>query len=284
MHPEKWRETCDPFALPYTNFRPVEILGYPHAGNDVFHARGMCEGREVTAYIKVARQSGAAIENEVEILKQLDFPHLPEVLDFGFTGTPFSVTRELPGQRLSVILAEDSSRQPQTYMEEYGAALAALHRLQPAAKPVADRRFFHRPEEELLKKVDVLFLRDFLLREAPAGERCFCHGDFHYANILWERGHISGLLDFELAGYGCREFDIAWALIRRPGQKFMNTPEELRLFLQGYGSGSYNEDAVAYYMAQIYVYFLQFSREDEEYCSYVRAWLKKLADGESVLT
>lgn len=283
MHPEKWRETCDPFALPYTNFRPVEILGYPHAGNDVFHARGMYGGREVTAYIKVARQPGAAIENEVAILRQLQGPQVPPVLDFDFSGTPFSVTKELPGRRLSVILAEDSSQHPQAYMEEYGAALAALHRLQPAAKPVADRRFFHRPEEELLKKADVLFLRDFLLREPPVGAACFCHGDFHYANILWERGHISGLLDFELAGYGCREFDIAWALIRRPGQKFMNAPEELRLFLQGYGSGSYNEEAVVFYMAQIYAYFLQFGGEDTEYCGYVRNWLKKAAAGDIYL-
>ncbi|MBR4888339.1 MAG: aminoglycoside phosphotransferase family protein [Clostridia bacterium] len=283
MHPKKWRETCDPFALPYTNFHPVEILGYPHAGNDVFHARGMCGGQEVNAYIKVARQPGAAIENEVAVLQQLQIPHVPQVLDFGFTGTPFSVTKELPGQRLSVILAEDTNERPQAYMEEYGAALRALHRLQPAAKPVADRRFFHHPEEELLKKADVLFLRDFLLREAPAGERCFCHGDFHYANILWENGRISGLLDFELAGYGCREFDIAWVLIRRPGQKFMNTPEELRLFLQGYGSGSYSEEAVVFYMAQIYVYFLQFGLEDEEYAGYVRAWLKKAAAGDACL-
>ncbi|MGN1020319.1 MAG: hypothetical protein ACI4O7_08075 [Aristaeellaceae bacterium] len=36
-HPEKWRETADPFQLPYRRFRVTEVLGYPHAGNDVFH-------------------------------------------------------------------------------------------------------------------------------------------------------------------------------------------------------------------------------------------------------
>lgn len=44
----------DPFLLPYKPFHPIEILGCPHAGNDVFHARGICEGKEVRAYIKVA--------------------------------------------------------------------------------------------------------------------------------------------------------------------------------------------------------------------------------------
>lgn len=73
-HPAKWRDTCDPFALPFHSFRPLEILGYPHAGNDVFHARGLYRGVEVRAYIKVARQQGSAIENEVAILERLDAP------------------------------------------------------------------------------------------------------------------------------------------------------------------------------------------------------------------
>ena len=34
--PKKWRETIDPFELKFTNFILKEILGYPHAGNDVF--------------------------------------------------------------------------------------------------------------------------------------------------------------------------------------------------------------------------------------------------------
>lgn len=31
-HPAKWRETADPFQLPYRRFRLTEVLGYPHAG------------------------------------------------------------------------------------------------------------------------------------------------------------------------------------------------------------------------------------------------------------
>ena len=73
-HPDKWRETIDPFSLAYKSFHPIEILGYPHAGNDVFHARGIYKGKEVRAYIKAARQKGAAIENEVAILSQLHSP------------------------------------------------------------------------------------------------------------------------------------------------------------------------------------------------------------------
>lgn len=276
-HPDRWRETIDPFSLPYRSFRPVEILGYPHAGNDVFHARGMFEGREVRAYIKAARQKGAAIENEVRILSQLHSSVFPAVIDHDPGGTPFSVTMELPGERLSAIVGENRGMESMNYMEEYGAALAKLHRISIRAGDVKDRRFFHAPSEELLKDVRLEELGDFFSRPPAAAVRCFCHGDFHYANILWDDHHISGILDFELAGYGDRDFDIAWALFRRPGQRFMKTEGEQTAFLHGYQQAAdCDPEAVRYYMAQCYVYFLEFSKDDKEYCEFIRNWLKKL--------
>lgn len=71
VHPEKWRDTIDPFTLKYKRFKPLKILGYPHAGNDVFHVVGEYLGEGITAYIKVARREDAAIKNEVEALKRL---------------------------------------------------------------------------------------------------------------------------------------------------------------------------------------------------------------------
>ena len=38
-HPEKWRDTEDPYSLPYKNFSLLEVIGYPHAGNDVFQVK-----------------------------------------------------------------------------------------------------------------------------------------------------------------------------------------------------------------------------------------------------
>ena len=59
-YPEKWRETCDPFALAYHEFRPTEVLGYPHAGNDVFRMRGEWEGRaDVFRALRVLRSVAA---------------------------------------------------------------------------------------------------------------------------------------------------------------------------------------------------------------------------------
>jgi hypothetical protein len=39
--------------LPYTNFILLEVLGYPHAGYDVFYAKGVYEKKEVFVFINV---------------------------------------------------------------------------------------------------------------------------------------------------------------------------------------------------------------------------------------
>lgn len=274
QHPEKWRETSDPFTFDYHHFRPLEILGYPHARNDVFHVRGIHEGREVLAYIKAARQRESAIERDVALLSQFNSPICPKVLDAGQTPAAFSVTQALPGSRLSVILGENTGLASLAYMEAYGAALARLHQLTPDAPPQADRRFRHRPPKELLDKLGLSSL-DSYFDHPPVHQRIgFCHGDFHYANLLWQDEQISAILDFELAGYGDQDFDLAWAMFRRPGQRFLRTAEEEQLFLQGYGKHNrFDAQAVRFYMAQSYVYFLEFSDDDPEYCAYIRAWL-----------
>ncbi|MBQ1409746.1 MAG: aminoglycoside phosphotransferase family protein [Oscillospiraceae bacterium] len=279
-HPDKWRETIDPFSLPYKSFKPTEILGYPHAGNDVFYARGLFGGKEVKAYIKVARQKGAAIENEVAILSQFHSPIYPTVIDYGFDETTFSVTLELSGERLSVLVGENETLESLSFMEEYGASLARLHQLSVSARPVKDRRFFHSPPDELLNGLGLGEYKGFFANPPKDAVQCFCHGDFHYANILWDRHHISGILDFELSGIGNRDFDIAWAMFRRPGQKFMKTDVEQAAFLRGYQQLALCDHAsIQYYMAQCYVYFLRFSGVDTEYCDYVRFWLNQLKKG-----
>lgn len=273
-HPIKWRNTCDPFRLPYHSFQLNTVLGYPHAGNDVFHVQGVYHGKSITAYVKVARQQSASIENEVAILSQLDGAVFPKIIDFDYDTIPFSVSMEMPGIRLSSIVGENEDMCSLSFMEEYGEALSKLHKLEPNAPQQADRRFFHCPSADMLEKLQLPYLSDYFQKPPSTHETVFCHGDFHYANVLWDRSHISAILDFELVGYGDRDFDIAWALFLRPGQKFLKSSHECSEFLKGYGKhGAYDSEAVKYYMAQCYVHFLSFCGDDTEYCEYVRSWL-----------
>ena len=97
----------------------------------------------------------------------------------------------------------------------------------------------------------------------------------------WEQytDWLSGILDFELAGYGNRDFDIAWVLFLRPGQKFLKSDIEQQEFLKGYARcGKYDLAAVHYYMVQCYVYYLQFSSNDKEYCEYMHKWISNLTE------
>ena len=276
-HPAKWRETIDPFSLGYHGFRPEEILGYPHAGNDVFHVRGTIDEKPVRAYIKSARQKERNFLTEVKLLSQLDDPIFPRVLDYDKEHGSFSVTEELPGLRLSVIVGENLTMESLSYMEEYGEALSRIHAMTPDTGTQKDRKFYHTPPADLLKELNLSHLEGFFATNKPKdGVTVFCHGDCHYANILWQDHHISGILDFELSGYGDRDFDIAWTVFLRPGQKFFKTEEEVEAFLRGYGKhGQCHPKSVRYYMAQCYIYFLHSCGEDEAYGSYIRDWLNK---------
>ncbi len=277
-HPEKWRDTVDPYELPYRNFRLTEVMGYPHAGNDVFHVKGIYQQKEIEAYIKVARQLGADIENEINIIEHIDCELTPSIIDYDEERKYFVVSVAKPGERLSAIVGDNSNRDSLVYLFEYGQTLAELHAQEGKFADVKDRRFFHIPGKDYFAELNIEFVYDYLLANQPnTVTKCFCHGDFHYANILWENKHISAILDWELSGWGNKEFDIAWALILRPGQKFMNTEEELSLFVDGYLSvGNCNLDYVNYYMVLIYSYFYKIGRNDEAYQTYIKDFFDSL--------
>jgi len=270
-HPEKWRETADPFQLPFSRFLLKEVLGYPHAGNDVFQVTGMYHEQEVEAFIKIARQRGADIRREIDTVSALGWSTLPAIIDHDENKERFVVTMAKEGERLSTILGDNQGLASMEYLYEYGQTLALLHKTEGSFPDVKDRSYFHIPPPEHFEKHGLEFVYEYLIKHQPKEiHRCFCHGDFHYANILWKDKHISAILDFELSGMGNKEFDIAWALILRPGQRFLKTGEEIRRFLEGYLSqGSFQAEYVRYYMILIYSRFYDFGESSDGYQEYI---------------
>ena len=271
--PDKWRETVDPFTLELKNFKILEVLGYPYAGNDVFYVKGIYNNEEVYAFIKVARQKGADIDNEVDVISKLKMKECPVVLEH--IEEKCVVTKEVVGERLSSIVGDNEEMQSLGYIDRWGEKLAYIHSINGDFIDVKDRRFFHVPDIEYFKDNNIEFVYDYLINnKCESDSKCFTHGDFHHANILWDNNEIVGILDFELSGIGVKEFDIAWAIIRRPNQRFMKTEEEVNRFLEGYSRlGTYNIDCVRYYMCVIYSYFYIVGK-DEEYKEFVYNWLK----------
>ncbi len=253
--PEKWRETADPFSIAIPDFQLSAVLGYPHAGNDVFHVEGLYRGAPCRAFLKVSRQPGADLPREARLLQTLPLPCLPPLLGWSAGEPAWLLTEELSGARLSVILGDNAGLPSLDYLPAYGRALAAIHRLEVDAPPVADRRFFHLPPRDVAETWGLQRELAWLEAQPAAGEsRCFVHGDFHYANLLWQDGRLTATLDWELAGLGSREFDLAWAVFRRPGQRFLTSLQEIEVFLRGYGQ-PFNRAAFWRYYVQIALWF-----------------------------
>ncbi len=271
--PPKWRETIDPFSIKFTRFSLSEVLGYPHAANDVFYVKGIIEDKPVTAFLKVERHVDANVDNEIQILRQFPFPYVPKILDSSLKPPKFILTEELPGERLSIIVGENKHQESYPYLSEFGKTLATFHQLRITCEDVRDRRVFHPKPKAFFETHDLLNIHDYLESHQPKPvHRCFVHGDFHYANLLWQEEKISAVLDYELSGIGNREFDIAWACFLRPGQKFLNTREEVELFLEGYQSeGDFSRELFIYYFLLIAGWFYAVGGDQPGYRDQVRA-------------
>ena len=275
VQPKKWRDCIDPFTINFRKFKLLKILGYPHARNDVFYCKGAICQKPLFCFLKVARTDND-IKNEVEKLAKIKFKHIPKIVEFDKKKFFYIITKKISGKRLSEIVGDNKDSKSLNYMFEFGKTLAQIHQLNYKNDFVKNRKFFEIPNQDYCKENNLEFVRDWLINNKPKSKDCcFCHGDFHYANILWNRGHISGILDWELAGINIREFDVAWSLILRPSQRFMNTQREIDLFLEGYKSvHSLNIDYVKYYMVQIYSYFYTFKNNEETYNNYILEFFK----------
>jgi len=90
------------------------------------------------------------------------------------------------------------------------------------AQGEAGEGFSKCPTPHLFQKHGLEKAEAYLLANPPKeASECFVHGDCHCASVLWEGGSVSAALDYEISGTGMREFDLAWALVLRPGQKFL---------------------------------------------------------------
>ena len=273
--PEKWKETVDPFTIKFNNFKLLEVLGYPHARNDVFYCKGVYKNKELFAFVKYASKKDSNIKRETNIIRKLKQPYAPEIIDFDECGE-FIVTKEVVGERLSYIL-QTTNEKSIDYMYEYGKTLGQIHSTIINCEKVSHRKFFDLPSVDFLKEHDIDFVYEYLKANKPKQVfKCFCHGDFHYANILWNNKKIVGVLDWELSGIGNKEFDIAWAIINRPNQNFLKHDLEVKEFLKGYKSiNDCRVKYVKYYMVLIYSHFIAVDKNNKQYREFVKKYLKR---------
>lgn len=254
----------DIYSISFKNFKVLSVEGYPHGRNDIFYCRILRDSRIEYAFIKVARDDFSDLDREIAVLNKMDFNFTPEVIESNTREIKYIVTKAIRGKRLSQKVMNDNNRYMRNYIKNYVEALVLHHRLTIDFEDVEDRPFFHLPSQEYFTKYNLESYREYLLENKPEKrDKVFVHGDMHYANILFDGKEVVAVLDYELAGKGVREFDMAWSIFLRPGQKFFKSKWIVEYFLEEYGKyESFNRVAFYYYFTLIASRFISFGEED----------------------
>ena len=282
---EKWRDSViniDDIIL--KNAVINSVVSYPPAGNDVFECKGLVNGKKCNFIIKSERGSFADFENEIKVLDALKNKFLvPKVIESGNVNShTYIVLSKINGDKLSDIFKEQHNVDKNRYLYTYGKQLAEIHNY-VINWAVAKMRNIN----DVPSKVNYSFDDDwensivnYLIKNKPAIVfDTFIHGDFHYGNILWKNYKITGILDWEYSGLGFKEQDIAWALILRPGQKFMDNLDDYDSFLEGYKScGSYDNNKLKWALINglMHFYLMNKNKNDKEYLNSLKGLINTL--------
>ena len=236
MKYKKFRETkVNVFDIPFKTFHIKEILNYMPAGNDVLEI--LTEDNK-NYFVKIERSKVADFEAEyknITALKELGYSHVPNIIEFIDTADyKCLVLDKISGDRLSNIINDNNKEK---YLFNLGKELANIHLITSDCFNIAKQRVINDIPFSDIYSIDdsvkkyINYLKD---NNYEKEMNTFIHGDFHYANVLWDNELITGVLDWEYSGKGHKEQDIAWSLVVRPGQKFLNTINDFNIFLNGY--------------------------------------------------
>jgi aminoglycoside phosphotransferase (APT) family kinase protein len=204
----------------------------PLTGGRLNHAVRVNEGY-VLRWREPARSTGS-LQREVAILARLgDRVPAPKVLASGLNEMlgEYVIQTWIPGQNLlRAWLAHPEVTTREWWLREWIDTIRAIHaerfarpgswvggELQeaPSWRLYVERRV--RKRLDLLMRVPgmdrqlVLAAERYLKRTAPVledGAFCLIHRDLHFANVLVEGPHLTGILDFELAEVGPPDYEL----------------------------------------------------------------------------
>jgi len=210
----------------------LDILGGPLAGAHQVVLRadapsGIAESwgkAEEFAILRVAHRAGVKVPEPLWLDQQ-----------GSVIGQPFHITRRLPGsadpRKLVRAIEEDAG---DALVAELGGEVAKLHAITPAHAPealaflpkpagdrIASRLAAHRAQIDRLPEAQPVleWAINRLEDEAPRYVRApdtitLCHRDFRSGNYLVADDRLTGLLDFEFAGWSDPYEDLGWFCAR----------------------------------------------------------------------
>lgn len=271
---EKWRELeTDPFDIPFKKIKLKKIISYPPAQNDVIECVCEYNENEINAIIKIERSKMAEFKVEIDHLKKLkNKQNIPNLIEYGkYNNKNYIVIEKMQGERLSDLFkTKIMKKEKQQYLYNYGKELANIHQINFKTTHNAKIRIINEyPKSENYSSIPkeletyINFLKE---NNCFKKNDTFIHGDFHYANILWENYKTTGLLDWEYSGLGYKEQDIAWSCILRPSQNFMDNLSDIKKFLEGYLEiGNFNKKELIWCLINGYCHFYLLNLNNETY-------------------
>jgi aminoglycoside phosphotransferase (APT) family kinase protein len=237
--------------------------------NDVFLCTGEFDGRPTSAYIKISKHPQLSLSNECDVLSALQDTGLPVPVVFWYGGkrNDVMIVEAMTGRMIWDYI--DPRRGPYDggkaleYLYSYGECLARIHALAMSWPPQKRSQLHGLIGEEAVADERFNSLVSWVTAsDAMSPERVFVHGDFNTASVLFDNNAISGIVDWEFAGTGWREYDLAWALPAR--MSFLNKKPERDAILDGYRAhASYSETALRFCEVLNYLHFAYWTRKTE---------------------
>lgn len=277
---KKWRDLAiDPFSIDFKKIELKEIISYPPAGNDVIECHCIYNNQLIKAFIKIERSKMANFTIEVEHLKILNHFNycslIPQVYETGvIDNKSYIVLESLDGDRLSDLLKYNKNISKEDYLFKYGLSLAHLHSIPTKKFKVAKKRIINDiPSQDNYDIDDFISpIIKYLEENKPKfNNDTFIHGDFHYANILWKDGEVSGILDWEYSGKGFKEQDIAWSCVLRPTQHFMDNIDDIKIFIKGYLEiGTFDWNNFKWCLLNAYCHFFLMNIDNDKYIKKIK--------------
>ena len=250
---------------------PTPDAGTHHVFRCRLERRGSGSDASAPCFLKVARAptvAGAthAFENEAAVLTALSTSGIPvpAVHAAGGAPLPYLLLGALPGVMVwDLVDPRRAAHVPAAALHglaQFGAALARIHALPLAWSPQRRRKIESLEGSEPVEVDGSPGILDWLRANVPAQRSTgFVHGDFNVANVLLHDGRVSAVLDWEYAGKGWREYELAWAL--RARTHFLDTPAEREALLGGYAdTGRYDPQSLRWCEVLNYLHFARWDR------------------------
>jgi aminoglycoside phosphotransferase (APT) family kinase protein len=238
--------------------------------NNVYLCQGFVRGEHKEFFLKINKNPKISLINEEKVinaLKKYGIP-VPSILFASHNGNEFIAVEKIHGVLLWDLIDpsrdKSDSQNVKACLFEYGKWLAKIHQLPLKWDKQKRTKLYDLIGEE--DEVDERYktLSHWIRVNNPQHrEEVFVHGDYNTASVILESNQVRGIIDWEFAGSGWKEYDLAWAL--RARKNFLNTAEERLCILEGYNSvGQYDEFSLKWCEVLNYLHFAFWVKDSDQ--------------------